>query len=561
MTSRLPIPVVSALLGALAGALLLLAPAAAEAKRDRLTIGITQFPSSFHPLIDSMLAKSYILGMTRRSITAYDQSWKLVCMLCVKLPTIENGLAKKVDLPDGKTGMQLTVTLHPKATWGDGTPVTTKDVIFTWKVGKHPLSGVGNAESFRRILSVKARDDKTFVMTIDRVTFKYNDLSGFDLLPVHLEAAAFKDPREYRNRTLFDTDTTNPGLYFGPYKITKVVSGSYVVLEPNKSWYGRKPYFKQLVVRIITNTAAMEATLLAGGIDYIAGEAGIALDQALGIEARHKGRFNFLYKAGLFYEHLDVDLDNPFLADKRVRQALIYGLQRQKMVEVLFKGRQTVADSNVSPLDQVHAKNGVPTYRYDPKKARALLAEAGWKKQGRYLVNDKGERLRILLMTTAGNRSRALVQQIAQSYWRRLGIDVRIKNEPARVFFGVTVTKRRFEGLAMFAWISAPEAVPRSTLYSTMIPTAKNNWSGQNYTGYKNPRVDKLIDALEVELDPVKRMEMWRELQVIYATDLPAIPLFFRADSYIMPKWLKGIRPTGHLVPSTYWVEDWTATE
>jgi peptide/nickel transport system substrate-binding protein len=54
---------------------------------------------------------------------------------------------------------------------------------------------------------------------------------------------------------------------------------------------------------------------------------------------------------------------------------------------------------------------------------------------------------------------------------------------------------------------------------------------------------------------------LWRELQEIYAIDLPAIPLFFRADSYIMPKWLKGIRPTGHLVPTTYWVEDWTAAE
>ena len=71
------------------------APAVAQAEREKLTIGITQFPSSFNPLIDSMMAKSYILGMTRRSITAYDQDWKLVCMLCVKLPTIENGLAEK----------------------------------------------------------------------------------------------------------------------------------------------------------------------------------------------------------------------------------------------------------------------------------------------------------------------------------------------------------------------------------------------------------------------------------------------------------------------------------
>jgi peptide/nickel transport system substrate-binding protein len=68
-----------------------------------LRIGITQFPSTLNPLIDSMLAKSYVLAMTRRPITAYDQDWELVCMLCTELPTIENGLAVPEDLPDGKS--------------------------------------------------------------------------------------------------------------------------------------------------------------------------------------------------------------------------------------------------------------------------------------------------------------------------------------------------------------------------------------------------------------------------------------------------------------------------
>lgn len=543
----------------LSAAMIFLTPTAG-AQRQKLTIGITQFPSTFNPLIDSMMAKTYILGMTRRPITTYDQDWKLICMLCVKLPTMENGLAEKVTLPNGKTGIKLTVTLHPKLTWGDGTPVTTKDVLFTWKVGRNPQTGVGNYEAFKRVVALTAKDDKTFEMTIDRVTFKYNDMSGFDILPAHLETAPFKEPREYRNRTLFDTDTTNPGLYSGPYRITQVESGSYVVLEPNKHWYGKKPFFKQIVVKVISNTAAMEANLLSGGIDYVAGELGVSLDQALGIEKRQKARFNFIFKTGLFYEHLDVNLDNPVLADRRVRQALLYGLNRAKIVKALFKGRQPVANSNVSPLDRVYTKD-VPVYPFDRAKARKLLAEAGWKRRGRFLVNAKGDRLRVQLMTTAGNRSRALVQQVIQSEWRNLGVDVRIKNEPARVFFGVTVTQRKYDGMAMFAWISSPESVPLTTLRSNMIPTRENNWTGQNYTGYKNPKADALIDKIERELDFEKRKALWRELQILYATDLPALPLFFRADSYIMPKWLKGIRPTGHQAPTTFWVEDWTAAE
>ena len=160
-------------------------------------------------------------------------------------------------------------------------------------------------------------------------------------------------------------------------------------------------------------------------------------------------------------------------------------------------------------------------------------------------------------MTTAGSRSRELVQQVLQSQWRQVGIATRIRNEPARVYFGETVTKRKFKAFAMFAWLSAPENVPRLTLHSKHIPTAANNWSGQNYTSYKNPELDKLLDATELELDRKKSRLLWAKLQKIYAQDLPVIPLSFRADPFIIPKWLKGIRPTGHQDPTTLWVEHW----
>ncbi len=161
------------------------------------------------------------------------------------------------------------------------------------------------------------------------------------------------------------------------------------------------------------------------------------------------------------------------------------------------------------------------------------------------------------LMTTAGNRTRELVEQVLQGMWRRAGVEITIRNEPARVFFGETVAKRRFTGMAMFAWISSPENPPRSTLHSEEIPTAENGWSGQNYTGYRNPEMDALIDAIEVELDREKRRRLWSELQRLYATDLPVLPLYFRANPHIWPKWLEGVTPTGHQAPTTLWIENW----
>ena len=105
-----------------------------RAAKDELVIGISQFPSTFHPNIDAMAAKSYILAMTRRPFTVYDKDWKLVCLLCTELPTIDNGLAVPETTPDGKRGVAVTYTIRPEARWGDGVPVTARDVEFTWKV-------------------------------------------------------------------------------------------------------------------------------------------------------------------------------------------------------------------------------------------------------------------------------------------------------------------------------------------------------------------------------------------------------------------------------------------
>jgi peptide/nickel transport system substrate-binding protein len=533
----------------------------ARAAQDELVIGITQFPSTFHPNIDSMLAKTYILSFTRRPLTAYDKNWQLVCMLCEKLPTIENGLAVPEKTADGKQGIAVTFTIQADAKWGDGVPVTTKDVMFTWEIGRNPQSGVGTMELYRSLYKIDVKDAKTFTMHFDKLTFEYNAINGFNLIPRHLDRRNFSDPLNYKTRTVFDTDTVNPGLYFGPYRITHVVTGSHVVMEPNPTWWGKKPYFKRIVVRIIQNTAALEANLLSGNIHMIAGELGLTVDQAFAFEKRHGKNFKIVYKSGLIYEHIDLNLDNPILKDVRVRRALIYGIDREAISKKLFAGRQQVAHSNVNPLDWIYDHN-VPKYSYDPKKAEQLLNEAGWgfKRQG-VRHNDKGDRLTLELMTTAGNRTRELVEQVLQSQWKAIGIDVRVRNEAPRVFFGQTVTQRKFTGLAMFAWISAPESVPRTTLHSAHIPTEANNFAGQNYTGYNNKAVDDLIEKMELELDRKKREVMWHRLQAIYATDLPVIPLYFRAEPYIMPKWLVGLEPTGHQDPSPLWVENWGVRE
>ena len=122
------------------------------------------------------------------------------------------------------------------------------------------------------------------------------------------------------------------------------------------------------------------------------------------------------------------------------------------------------------------------------------------------------------------------------------------------------MSKRKFTGGAMFAWLSSPESVPRTTLYSDQIPRRRTAGAARTTPATEAPEMDELIDAIEVELDRDARKALWHRLQALYAEDLPVIPLYWRANAYILPPWLEGLRPTGHQGTSTLWVEEWGDT-
>jgi peptide/nickel transport system substrate-binding protein len=310
---------------------------------------------------------------------------------------------------------------------------------------------------------------------------------------------------------------------------------------------------------VFENTAALEANILAGGVDYIPGEGGLTLDQVIALEQRHPQRFRYLYKITTSYSHLDVNLEHPALKDKRVRQALLHAADRETIVRQVYGGKSAVAHSSVNRL-QWMATDEVKKYPFDPAAAKRLLDEAGWSviKDG-VRHNAAGERLTFSLAGVAGIKTNELVMSVLAAQWRQVGIDARIRGQPARVFFGDTLQRRKFDGLAFFGWIVSPESVPRTIVHSSMIPSAANGWQGQNFTGYKNPEMDALIDAIERELDQEKRRQLWKRYQDIYAEDLPALPMFFGTIGFVMPLWLDGVRPTGHSATSTLWIEEWKA--
>ena len=136
-------------------------------------------------------------------------------------------------------------------------------------------------------------------------------------------------------------------------------------------------------------------------------------------------------------------------------------------------------------------------------------------------------------------------------------MEVVIKNVPARTFFGETLKKRQFSGLGQSAFSSTPEIPPVATLSTDGIPTASNNYGGQNYSHFSHPSMDRLINELQAELDPTKRKLLWIQMQKVFTDELPELPLFFRTDVWVVPKWMTGVLRPGQLPASTYTAETW----
>ena len=313
------------------------------------------------------------------------------------------------------------------------------------------------------------------------------------------------------------------------------------------------------MIKLIPNTGTLEANLRSNSINMIASAGGFSVDQAVAFEKKVKSEnlpYQVKWEDGVIYAHIDFNLDNKILSDIKVRRALAHGLNKKEMIDSLLEGKGRVADHFVTDKDPWFTDK-VTKYDFSTRTANKLLDEAGWKKGADGIRVKDGKKLAITIMAAAGVKLNDMIQTYMQEQWRNLGVQLNIKNEPARVFFGETVRDRNFD-LALYSWVSIPDNSPRSVLHSKSIPSAANAKAGQNYTGYKNKEVDSLIDKLELELDAKKRAEIGKKILTIYAADLPVLPLYYRANNTVIPAGMKNYRLSGHLFYETLNVEDWT---
>jgi peptide/nickel transport system substrate-binding protein len=523
---------------------------------DELVIGVPETITALHPLV-STLYERFVLGFAHRRLAIPDQSWHLTCSLCTALPSLANGRIKLVPAPGGGQGAEVSYTLQPQARWADGEPVTSQDVVFSAEIERLPDSGLPNAVLFRNLRNVRVVDASNFVMVFDHVQFGLSTPDAFEILPEHIEGPIFRglaDKRDYLKHSAYRTTPTSPGLWMGPYRLAEFGAGKYAVFERNPYWFGEAPYFRKITLRFYPSSAQAQAGLFAGETDFLQ-EGTLPLSVAADIKSRLRDSFEVKTAPGASLLNVVVNLDHPQLKDERVRRALLLAIDRKAIAAELLGDEQAVAHSFLPPQDPGYS-NSIPHVPFDPAAAAQSLRDAGYQQNpAGHWLDPAGAPLALRLSINAGNSLTGPVGDRLTAAWRRLGIDVTLVSDLA--LLAQTLPHRRFD-LAMFSLTATPEYVPQTVLSSAAIPTEGNNYSGQNYAGLKNPEIDGLLAALTGETDGGKRQGLWAKLQLAWAQNLPALPLFDLPQLYVVPNWLRGFAPTGHLIPSSDFAETWS---
>jgi peptide/nickel transport system substrate-binding protein len=518
-----------------------LVPMAGEAqgRRDAVVIGMAQEPDVLGPW-STMAAAGVIHNSLFAFFAPFNEKWVRVPVLVEKLPTLKDGDWEV--LPNKK--MRVTWKIKRGFTWHDGKPVTGLDARFSYGMLRNPRSPTLSRFILRKIDNIlvpNPNDPYTMVV-------QWNELWPFAnsapygenyMMPRHaVERAFLADPAKLRAEPYFRAPVAN-----GPYKFKEWVAGSHITLEANEQWPGERPKVRLLTFRFILDSNVLTANQIAGSVDGTEIN-NFGIDQMIDIEKRNP-TVTAHYTEALIWERIEFNHEHEWFKDKRVRQAFAHAIDRESIVRALFHGKQPVAHSWLPPRHP-GAHPNAKKYAFDPARARALLAEAGFTPGPDGILRDRaGKRFEITYMTTAGNAPREQTQQIIKEQLRAVGIEVRIDNRPASVFFGQTVPRRQFPHIAEWATLFTPETLPFPNFHSSQIPSLQNNWEGSNRSGWRNADNDRLNEQINAELDAAKRTELLRKQQEVYVDDLPQLPLYFRLHLTTSVKTLKNVKPVG----------------
>jgi peptide/nickel transport system substrate-binding protein len=440
----------------------------------------------------------------------------------------EGEVAERWDI--SRDEMTITFYLRKAVKWHDGEAVTAEDVDFTYRYMIDPKTPTAYAEPFRQVRRAEVVDPYTYRVTYEKPYAPALLSWGLWILPRHILEPAWK--------TGVDLRTTRQNRFpvgSGPYRFGEWKTGEKIVLEENPEYFEGRPYLKRVVYRIIPDQSTIFLELKARNID-LASLTPIQYRRQTEYPAFLKSFHRYRYLSNS-YAYLGFNLRDSRFQDKRVRHAIAHAINKQEIIEGVLLGLGRPAVGPYKPGTWWY-KGDVKTFPFDPERAKALLAAAGWTRATPDGILEKdGKPFSFTIRTNQGNMVRQQTAEIIQRRLRAVGIDVKIHIVEWAAFLNTFIRKRDFEAIIL-GWGLGLDPDQYEIWHSSQTGADE-----LNHISYKNPKVDELLEAGRRTFNQEKRKEIYGELQDVLAEDQPVIFLYVPDALPVVSARIHGIEP------------------
>ena len=411
----------------------------------------------------------------------------------------------------------VTLKLRDDVHWHDGVRVSAYDVAFTYRYGVDPEVEYPNGDYWVGWNKAQALDSSTVRFSISRQPDALANLPFIPIMPAHLLDSI--KPENIKTAAF----NQHP-IGDGPFRFVEHRANDRWVFEANRSYptgLGGRPNLDRIVFRVIPDETAQEAELISGGTDLTA----LRPDRAQALRA--KPQIRIIQKPGRQFAFIGWNTRRPPLDDARVRRALTYALDRQKMLQVVRNGLGEIA---VGPVPAFHWSydKSVKPLPYAPDSAKALFAAAGLSDRNHdgKLELTNGKPFAIELQVPANNRQNADAAELIRADLAAVGVQVDVRPLDFNTVIGnITSSQRKFDAVLM-AWESDFRLVLHDQFHSKAI-------DGQfQFSSYRNAQVDSLLDLVESTPSRVDATPAWRRIQLILRDEQPWTFLFYYHDVY-----------------------------
>jgi peptide/nickel transport system substrate-binding protein len=474
-------------------------------------------------------------------VTQNPVTLERVPVLAEELPSVKKGTWK---IDTQKKTMVTVYKLRPGLTWHDGKAYTSKDFEFGWQISKHPEFPMPDRLVPELISKIETPDERTIVihwndLYNEAYAIQYTHVRAF---PRHLLQEAFTagDMKAFANLPFWNKNFIGAG----PYRVVEWDAGTRMELEAFKDFTLGRPKIDRVTYKTVEDTNTNLAAVLAGEVDLCM-RSTISFDGAMILreqwEKQGKGK---IYISPASWSWLNLSRDNPWFSDVKVRRALLHAIDREAMVQNLFKGEKIVSHVPLSRVRKSYKKAlaTATLYKYDPETAKKLLAEAGWKPgSDGVLVNSKGERMEFEFRVTAERRDHEQAQAIIADYWKKIGVRTNIKNLPNRLL-NAAENRNRWPG-AFIGTHNVTVEEWQERFHTKNIPSAENKFALENVSGWNDPRKDAILDELNSIVTPARSEQLQLEFIKMFSDALPHLPLYYSPEVLVAKKGLTGMTP------------------